>query len=138
MHEHFIRNPVIVGKEGEMNLMRNLAKDGVLVEIGYKMNWKMGQLVKRSHGPRGDWVQLDLYDLATKWVYDSKIGRRSLTRDLYYRAGLQGQLIARGFVNGITWISQPDSSGDFGFDEGLAWRIWKDFGIVTGMSRTRK
>ncbi len=120
-----------------MNLKRILAAEGTLVEIGYMMNWRTGQLAKRSHGPRGDWVQLDLYDLARNWVYDSKIGRRSLTRDLYNRAGLQGQIIARGFVNGITWISQPDTSGLCGFDEDLAWRIWRDFGIETGASRWR-
>jgi hypothetical protein len=135
VRKRFNRNPVLVGKEGELKLKRSLAAEGILVEIGYKMNWKTGQLDKRSHGPREDWVQLDLYDLARKWVYDSKIGRRSLTRDLYNRAGLQGQLIARGFVNGITWISQPDSSGHCGFDEDLAWRILKDFSIETGVSR---
>lgn len=115
-----------------MRLKRKLAAKGILVEIGYLLNWKTGHLAKSSHGSRRDWVQLDLYDLVRKWVYDSKIGPRSLTRDLYNRAGLQGQLIARGFVNGITWISQPDSSGEFGFGEDLAFRIWKDFGIETG------
>lgn len=102
IRKHFKRNPVLIGKEGEIILKRNLAAEGIQVEVGYKMNWKTGQLAKRRHGPRVDWVQLDLYDLARKWVYDSKIGRRSLTRDLYNRAGLQGQLIARGFVNGIS------------------------------------
>ena len=115
-----------------MKLKRKLAVEGILVETGYSMNWKTGELAKSSHGSRSDWVQLDLYDLDKKWVYDSKIGRRSLTPDLYNRAGLQGQLIARGFVNGITWISLPDSSGEYGFGEDLAWRIWKDFGIETG------
>ena len=131
IRKHFKRNPVLVGKKGEMKLMSKLAVEGILVEIGYKMNWKTGQLAKNYHGSRADWVQLDLYDPARKWVYDSKIGRRSPTRDLYSRAGLQGQLIARGFVDGITWISQPNSSGDYGFDQDLARRIWKDFGIET-------
>ena len=135
VHYRFTRNPVLVGKEGELNLQRILAGEGVQTELGYLVNWKTGEVTKRSHGPRVNWVQVDLYDLARRWVYDSKIGPRSLTRDLYERAGLQGQLIARGHVNGITWVSLPDHSGDFGFDKDLAVRIWRDFGIETTIRR---
>ena len=68
IRKYFKRNPVLVGKEGEMKLKRKLAAEGILVEIGYKMNWKTGQLAKNYHGSRADWVQLDLYDPARKWV----------------------------------------------------------------------
>ncbi len=48
IRKHFNRNPVLVGKEGEINLKRNLAAEGILVEIGNKMNLEDRPIVQED------------------------------------------------------------------------------------------
>ncbi len=74
-------------------------------------------------------VKMDLYDPKAKWIYQVKVGYRGVSDSTLEQADDDYGLLKRGYVNGVTWVSSPNSVGDVGFSKQLEYELSQFRGI---------
>src|SRR5712691_11735550 len=91
------------------------------------MDDKTGEILKPS--VRSRMVKMDLYDPKAKWVYQVKVGYRGISDSILEQADDDCGLLKKGHVNGVTWVSSPNSVGDAGFSKQLQYELSRFRGI---------